>query len=200
MDYLEIIDRDDVKQDMDWLHQNYGPMEFGQSSGDGTYMARQLLEDKSYSNALVVRVLDENWEPVEGERVAFYWPDAPVDEDSGWYGQCVVCTTNSEGNCGFGMGGGAYYKPNETRGPHAAWIYGDGKSDMVDGLGMIYGTNHEHMNVVFVLRAGNGEPPPDPCEFDFEGLLSTVDSAISSQEMALAEMTSAKSVIEDAMS
>jgi uncharacterized repeat protein (TIGR02543 family) len=60
--------------------------------------------------------------------------------------------TNDMGDVGYGMGGGAYYFPPE-KGPH--WI--DAGGVRVDGLGMLGGTNHDHVDVVLI--EGELEPP-----------------------------------------
>lgn len=99
---------------------------------------------------MCVGLLQEGW-PAAGRRVAWYWPDAPVDPNAGWYNRADTANTNT-GNGGWValcMGGGAYYFP-PAGGPHAVWVYGSAEnSEMVDGLGMVGGTNHDHVDVFF---------------------------------------------------
>lgn len=116
----------------------------------------------SATAAWVVRVLDKDGAPKAGVDIVFYWPDAPEDPSLGWFGRGVVGTTNINGDVGFGMGGGAWYKAWGTPGPigpHACWIRGANTSQMVNGGGMLWCTNHYHFDVIFQEGAGD-EPPP----------------------------------------
>ncbi len=109
---------------------------------------------------IVVHVEDEAGAPVAGVEVVFYWQDAPVlppalqgcGLDRGVYGP-----TNEAGDVGFGMGDGAYYWPDQGQvGPHRVCV-GGLASERMDGLGMIAQTNHEHLDLAFVLSGGEGE-------------------------------------------
>lgn len=153
-----VLDFGGNKRDMNWLQDYFGDVAI---HGDFGALVSEFAA-RSGDNALVVKVIDENGIPMPNVMIAFYWPDAPVDESAGWYKRCVTGLTNSEGCVGFGMGEGAYYWPDKgERGPHAVWIYGsDHKSQMVDGLGMKAATNHEHVNVTFSYE--DDEPPPPP--------------------------------------
>lgn len=112
--------------------------------------------------AEVVHVLDEAGRPMAGVEVVFFWPDAPIDSSLGWYGRGVVGVTNHEGVIGFGMGEGAWYFPPRI-GPHSVWIKGQGKSQLVDGIGMVGGSNHKHVNVWYRKVAPQ---PPAPTDFE----------------------------------
>ncbi len=152
---MRIVDQDGNERDQAWLQQEFGAVEI--KAGEGPFSLAELHEAVGPS-ALVVTLRDEQGAPLQGIKVAFYWPDAPQDGAAGWYGRCVWGTTNDAGAVGFGMGGGAWYKPPEG-GPHAVWVYGDQQSDLVGGLGMVFGSDHRHLDVTFQR---GGEKPPEP--------------------------------------
>ena len=115
--------------------------------------------------------------------------------------RCVSGVTSASGDTGFGMGGGAYYWPDQGQtGPHAAWIHGaDTRSDLVLGLGMLAATNHDHFDVEYARFPedpngdgdgddddddGNGdgdgdddEAPPCPTE-EIEAELAKIEAAM----------------------
>jgi hypothetical protein len=136
-------------------------------------MRERARADPEATSALIAIVLDENGVPAEGVQVAFYWPDAPKDPNTGpKYGvlptmlpdRCVHGPTNVNGDVGFPMGGGAWVKPGEI-GPHGLHGYGvDVNSGVGGGFGMKFGTNHDHMNAVFQLRVAPVPPPECPRE------------------------------------
>ncbi len=96
--------------------------------------------------------------------VAFYFPDAPTPSEPGeWYPVKVVTPTDASGRAGFALGSGAYLGCGEG-GPHAIWIGAQPGvavlSDLADGLGMLAGTNHRHLDLVF-QRHAQGVTPSD---------------------------------------
>ncbi|RPJ40109.1 MAG: hypothetical protein EHM35_00455 [Planctomycetaceae bacterium] len=133
--------------------------------------------------ALVVRVADEHGAAINGQRVAFYWPDAPVDPYAGPAGgllpgmvpgRCVWGVTE-RGDVGFGMGRDSYFWPGQGQiGPHAVWVYGDDtRSDVILGLGMVALTDHAHFDVEYERVEGGDVPPEEegdlPEYFDENG-------------------------------
>lgn len=100
---------------------------------------------------LVVHVEDLEGKPVENATVILYWPDAPwlpaelqsCNLERGVYGP-----TNANGDIGFGLGPGSYYYP-PAGGPHVMWVAGGGSC--LAGLGMLGGTNHEHLDSAWIL-------------------------------------------------
>lgn len=121
-------------------------------------------------SSLTVRLVGER---TRGIPVAWWWEDAWKEEHA------IACLpeelkpnakliqrTSSSGDTGFGMGGGAYYHPDQGQsGPHAIWISEyevNIISDLVDGLGMIAGTNHAHLEPKFCFMPG--EESSDECE------------------------------------
>ena len=109
-------------------------------------------------NAIGVNVTQDG-RPVIGKKVAWYWPDALIDPAAGWLGRADTADTRTgdRGTVDLCMGPGAYYTPvphvpggPPAGGPHAVWIYGnDENSEMIQGLGMLAGTNHTHIDIAF---------------------------------------------------
>ena len=138
---------------------------------------RRTIDGKIQApSALVVTLRNVNGDPAPDVPVAFYWPDAPERPDCGGFGRAVVGPTNAEGKVGFGMGGGAYYWPPSI-GPHATWMCGE-NSDICNGLGMIGGTNHRHLDPTYQWM--NPEPPADECPWgEIEQYLGLIDRALA---------------------
>jgi hypothetical protein len=114
--------------------------------------------------AIVVKTISEAGEPLVGAPVARYWPDAPVlpPDRQHWQERGVIGYTNVDGDTGFGMGEGDYYAP-PTIPPTWVWIAQPGvPTEAVSGLGMLAGTNHDHINVVLRWDSGAQPPPPPP--------------------------------------
>lgn len=153
MDYI-IYDFEGLERDSEWLNSYFGDVSVS-GAANKSFAVSELVAVRGPAS-IVVTVVDADGVGINGIKVAFYWPDAPRDPSAGWYNRCVVGETNAEGCVGFGIGGGAYYSP-PNGGPHAVWIYGDGMSEKVDGLGMVAGTNHDHINVTFARYATPSE-------------------------------------------
>lgn len=135
-----IFDVQGQQQTEAWLLSKYGKIETTAEAG-AEYGIVELRERVDAPSTLVVTVKDEGGNPVPNVSVAFSWPDGTVHG-----------ITDNMGSVGFGMGGGAYYFLPE-KGPH--WI--DAGGVRVDGLGMLGGTNHDHLDVVLI--EGELEPP-----------------------------------------
>lgn len=135
----------------------------------GAQFAAEVLRENEGNTAVVVTVLNKEGFPMEHIPVVWYWPDAPICADCGHFGRGQIGYTNARGVVGFGMGGGAYYEPQKGPGPHAVWIKGKGVSDAMNGLGMLFMTNHIHLDVTFVEIDGAPDPGPDPGPDPVEG-------------------------------
>jgi hypothetical protein len=161
--------------DWQWIRDTFGdvgilPIEkksgFTVQKGDVVYKLDYLDARVGDAN-IIINVRDEDGEPIQGETVMFGWPDAPAhgyaDKPSNWTETGKPGDTNEKGDVGPGLGKGAYYSPaHGERGPHFVWIW-DRPSDYVDGLGMIAGTNHAHVNLGYrAVKWGEEEPPPPP--------------------------------------
>lgn len=107
--------------------------------------------------------LARDGKPVVGKKVAWYWPDAPVDPLAGGWGRADQndTNTNNMGSVDLCMGAGAYYFP-PLGGPHAVWVYGvSANSELVSGLGMLGSTNHDHLDLFYDYYDPAAEPPED---------------------------------------
>lgn len=120
------------------------------------YRLVEIAERVGPSN-IDVFVVDRDGAPLEGIVVAFTWPDAPeLSRPDEWYPRKVTSTTGSDGRVGFALGGGAYISGCGAGGPHAIWVSMPGAipdasvpSDLADRLGMLGGTNHRHLDLMF---------------------------------------------------
>jgi hypothetical protein len=137
------------------------------SAGQQCYRLAELWE-KTGSTALITQVLDSAGQPLNKIDVAFYWPDAPDPPEPptevyphDWHQNFVHGPTNVNGDVGPGMGRGAYHGEGEG-GPHAVWVRDPNvKSDICEKLGMLAGTNHDHLDQKFqrVVEAGTTPEP-----------------------------------------
>ena len=163
---VRVFDAEGKEKDWAWLVENYGPMTI-QSPGDFPCYRVVELREKFDDSAFVAQVRAENGVPMQGVDVVFYWDTADPLPDCGWLKQGVKGPTNENGDVGFGMGPGAYYTPPK-QGPHKAWICGEGKSEMLEGIGMIAGTNHNHIDAAWQWvedtpsSSSSSSPSPSP--------------------------------------
>jgi hypothetical protein len=181
---IKVFDWQGQQRDLAYLKGKYGNFIIQPAAaGEGSAFYITVLREKVNTAAtVVVRVTDANGVPLQDIRIAWYWPDAPADPNAGPMGsvppqmrpnRCVNGMSNPDGDVGFGMGHGAYYFPNQGQiGPHAAWIYGTNtRSDLILGLGMVGGTNHDHFDVEYA-RLESEPPPPPPGECPKEEILA----------------------------
>jgi len=157
--------------DWDWVRDTFGdvqvhPIEEKITLQEGDVVYKLVYLDARIGDAnIIINVRDEDGNPIQGETVMFGWPDAPAhghpDKPSNWTESGVPGDTNVNGDVGPGLGPGAYYSPVDgERGPHWIWVYGL-PSDYVDGLGMLPGTNHAHLNLGYrAVVVGEEEQPP----------------------------------------
>jgi hypothetical protein len=112
-----------------------------------------VLREKTGPATLVVRTMAGGVADA-GRKVAFSWPDAPAQPNTGhdWVNRYVTGATNENGDVGFGLGPGAYIQDIAQGGPHGVWVWSPSTaSDAVFGLGMLGGTVHDHVDVEFAL-------------------------------------------------
>lgn len=135
------------------------------------YRLVSLVEREGPSN-LDVFVVDEAGAPLGDVPVAFWYSSAPdASRADEWYPQRVTTRTGADGRAGFALGGSAYLPACGSGGPHAVWVteptaggMGTIPSDVVDGLGMLGGTNHRHLDLLFQrVRAGTTPSDPSRC-------------------------------------
>ncbi len=172
---IRVYDHDGRQRDLAYLRSRYGDFMIQEAAGgEGpAYKISALRERVEAPATVVVKVSDDDGQPLNGVRVAWYWPDADNDPNAGPQGgvppemrpnRAISGPTNANGEVGFGMGGGAYYWPDQGQiGPHAVWIYGtETRSDLILGLGMVAATNHNHFDVEYTRLVGDVPPPTPP--------------------------------------
>ena len=156
--------------DMSFVASEYGSTVTRHDADGETLPAYRLIafvEREGPSN-IDVLVVDEEAQPIVGLPVAFYFSSAPdpsrADE---WYPNKVTGITQANGIAGFAIGSGAYLPSCGSGGPHAIWVSEPGAtadttvpSDLADALGMLGGTNHRHLDLIF-QRITPGRPVTD---------------------------------------
>lgn len=156
-------DEDCTPADMDWMGAEHGStVTRADVSGVALYRLVAFVEREGPSN-IDVLVVGPDAAPLEGIEVAFYYSTAPeTSRPDEWYPVKVTGVTEADGIVGFAIGGGAYYGCGEG-GPHAIWVSEPGTgadttvpSDLADHLGMLVGTNHRHLDIIFQRV----DPPP----------------------------------------
>jgi hypothetical protein len=185
--------------DWQWILDTFGDVQVraiedkeGLTLQDGDVVYKLVYLDARLGDAnIIINVRDEDGNPVQGETVMFGWPDAPAHgypgKPSNWTGIGVPGDTNENGDIGPGLGTGAYYSPaHGERGPHFIWVW-DLPSDYVDGLGMLAGTNHAHLNLGYqAVEWGNGpgpEPPVPPIPDDIAAFIKEVKDTVEQDVM-----------------
>jgi hypothetical protein len=174
VDKPRVFDGQGQERDWEWLIGSFGAvnLERAETTADPPHAYRVAsLHDTDGPAAMVVRVIDQDDNPLEGIHVVRYWSGAPKLPEwpspvSLWQDEGVHGPTNENGDIGFGIGGGEYYSvPNG--GPCAVWVADEaGPSDLISGLGMLDKSRHRHLNVTFRLEAFTepAAPPPPPAQ------------------------------------
>lgn len=140
---IKVYEADGNEKDMIWALEKYN-FAIVEAPKDADHWEIVELHEMIGPSSMTVRTQP----PTKGIPVVFGWPDGEVEQD-----------TNEDGQTGFGMGEGAYYKPTQGEsGPHYVFI-AEGATDTIKGLGMIGGTNHAHIEPTFQLVEGKEEPP-----------------------------------------
>lgn len=145
-----IYDKYGTLQDWDWLAGKYGDVVLDRGTGTASVVEIREVEGTS---TLVLWLENSNGDPIEGQEVVFYWPDAPaleLERQACGLTQGVFGRTKENGEVGFGMGFDSQYDPGagET-GAHQVWIVTEG-TDCFRGLGMLL-DNHIHLDSVWRL-------------------------------------------------
>lgn len=138
-------------------------------------------------STFIVTCQDKDGNALGNMTIAFYWDDAPDRPGSGCEDKAVIGKTNADGNAGFGMGEGAYYQPDVKPGPHRSWLdqiaHPNIPTDCLEGIGMLWATNHSHLDAVVKIVVGDPNPPGN--EPDIDGALEDLRGIIQVTERAL---------------
>jgi len=179
----KVFDIEGVERDWAWVTQTYGSVytRAEVSAGQQVYRLVEAIEREGAATEIVT-VLDADGNPKAGVPVARFWPGAPEMAQrpaSPWKNKGVIGKTNDRGDVGFGMGRGDYIS-SVGAGVSAVWV-ADTKipCDLVDKLGMIAGTNHRRLDIVFQLQTESGETPPPPPSGDLEQRVAALESRLA---------------------
>ncbi len=161
--------------DMAWVATEYG-MELTRADDPwvdahgAVYRLIALVERLGPSN-IDVFVVDQDGAPIADTPVAFYYDSLrnPARPDE-WYPVKVEAITDVQGRAGFALGPGAYLDTCGGGGPHAIWVSEPGvapdttvASDLADRLGMLGGTNHRHLDLLFQRVSPGAAVSPGTC-------------------------------------
>jgi hypothetical protein len=148
---IKIVDMNGNERDWAWVQARYGLVEVI-SPGDGADCYRVVqLQETTGNIVMTCSVLDKEGRPVVGQQVAYMWPYPPDSE--------LLHTTNVYGIAEHTPGVGEKYWPPGP-GP-VGWEVRNAVSERILGLGLLDGTNHDHLQVIMRLDGGNEPPPPD---------------------------------------
>jgi hypothetical protein len=170
MDSPKIYDLQGREQDWDWLVAAFGAVKLERAEvpeGAGRVFRVVRLQAVEGPAIKIVHVLDQDGNPLEDVRVVRTWPDAPPlpgwsPPASRWRECGVHGATNANGEIGFGMGHGDTYTLPDL-GASAVWVAEEaGPSDLIEGLGMLGGARHRHLDMYFQLQVVGEEPLPSP--------------------------------------
>lgn len=165
---IEYLDYDGTPISEMAFRQIFGPFHIQQPPLSMYRVVR--MEAITGTNTFRLHIVDENGDPVPGIPTVFSWADGQSEG-----------VTDAEGNADFPMGGGAWYKPWDGQiGPHVIALAVQELADVVDGIGMIFGTNHDHFNVT--MRYGEV-----PVEDEVIALLELARAKIAEADAHVAE-------------
>lgn len=160
---MKFYDADGNEQTEQWAIDEYG---FNVIRVEATGQVYRLVQvrEKVRQNTHIASLVKPDGAPVEGKLIAFHWPDAEPIPDPVLpypYDRAHLGPTNADGNCGNGMGPGAYTGRGDC-GPHAVWIHDLSiPTDIQTCIGMRQ--DYSHLNSVFMLMdAEDNGPFPDP--------------------------------------
>ena len=153
--------------DMAYVASEYGSTVTRHDASSASEPAFRLVAfvEREGPSSIDVLVVDDKAIPMAGVPVAFYFSSAPdSSRPDEWYPVKVSSSTNASGIAGFAIAASAYLPCCGCGGPHAIWVSQPGAtadttvaSDLVDKLGMLGGTNHRHLDLIFqrMLPTGN---------------------------------------------
>lgn len=147
--------------DMAWVAAEYGSTftraDPAAAAAAGTVFRLVEFSEREGPSNIDVFVVDAAGAPLAGIPVAFYFSSAPdASRPDEWYPVKVTGITEVTGRVGFALTASAYLPACGAGGPHAIWVSVPGAapdttipSDLADRLGMLGGTNHRHLDLLF---------------------------------------------------
>ena len=148
---LRYFDAAGNEQDEAWALHYFGPQNVHEPDSDSAFRLIELMEDNGPERVLQVMVIDEAGEPWPGVTVLFGSRD--IDPST-----IENATTWADGIARFQLTDAHLYNaPSEA---HHRVAVAESDSD-VCSIGQVKAKPRRHLNMVFMLRTGEPEPPPD---------------------------------------
>jgi hypothetical protein len=132
---LKVYDVHGAEQSYAWAVEKYG-VHVEQMAGWGYHCVE--LRERSGPSSVDVWVRQASGAPAGGVRVEFHWP-----------GDMKVQYTEASGKAGFGYGRGSWINEPAAGGAHWLVVQDMDSCDAVSRLGMLGGTNHDHLDVSY---------------------------------------------------
>lgn len=150
---------------MAWVASVYGATVQQADATPGQDVWRVVeLREREGPSVLLVTIQGEGGQVLQDVPVARHWPGAPSAPQgaSRPKEQAIVGHSKDTGHAEFALGAGDYIT-GPGQGVTAVWVVDPAiKSDVVDKLGMIAGTNHKRLDVVFRRMKAGGPVTPQP--------------------------------------
>lgn len=164
---MKIYDADGNERDWEWVKERYNLPDIIEASKNQDHWEVVALHEVIGPASMTVRLVGER---TIGIPIFFGWPDDHVNQ-----------VTDETAQTGFGMGGGAYYRPDRGEtGPHYIRVSSPiHMSDVVTGLGMIGRTNHAHLEPTFQFVKAEEPGPEEPPEDDYKAKYEAARKALS---------------------
>ncbi len=145
---VKVIDKFGVEQTWDWVQAKYGNVQISDLAGDG-YVVTHLIETGGVT-IFTATVLGARGGPVVGQQVAYIWPDGRQ-----------VHVTNGSGVAEHQAGSGEMYDPTDGGTGPITWQVEGQPGQVVSGLGMPWGTDHDKLNPIFLWDSEEEEDPEE---------------------------------------
>lgn len=206
---VKIIDLAGQEQNMEWLKAKYGNVQvwpIENPEPDAEYYKVVELREKVGPSVIVIKLIDEDGNPISDRASAQGWRDGawlPDDMDPrnglppGYPNRGGADFHNAEGDKGWGWGQGEYYDPSKTEGAHYYWMC-NMNSEVVTGIGMLPLTEHLHLDITF-QRVTKYDPPTNGDGGDVAEAIKYAGDQVGNGLQAIAESNTLKQAQWEAM-
>jgi len=175
---VKVFDAEGNEQTWQWAVDRYGVRLAEAAPPEGATVYRLTeLRQKIGPCGQIVKVIDEEGNPIEGVAVLQGWVDgvdlpddaAPMlvegihEQPDGKPNKGDGGFTNSDGLFGWGWGPGEQYMPAEQEGAHWYWVM-DEYTEVPMGFGWLFGSDHDTLNITFTKTVADTPLPPEPPE------------------------------------
>lgn len=146
---IQVIDIHGNERDLQWLQDTYKVEVLNAGPGPKFQLIR--VEEVEGPAVFMVQVRDRAGRAQVNQPVANHWPGVETADNARdlrnadlqtlWRNHAIVQTTNSNGDTGYGYGGGSVIR--QDGGPHTLWVLSPSlPSDGLTRVGWLGGTNH----------------------------------------------------------